>query len=343
MSRVKRLVYALGSSLVALVALVPLSASAASPSPSPALEKVIADPPAGYAQLTTAAIHGEFSAHDYASSADASKQAEVQDTLARDGFVDGFGMTWVNQGSQHVMIEVAMAFAGGRGAKSWLTALEVADKAEPTYKHPDTMTGIDTYYGVHLADTAAKTFGDEFAFVKGNDVFIVLVVSTKDDALAQATSQATTQYGSAPDQTIPTSQWPENAAPDTGSAALRAGEVVGVVVLFAVILAVIGVAVALVLRSRRQAAVPAMAGMTPMTPMSPMTSATPMVETAAPATPSLQMSPDGNFWWDGQSWREAAREVPPFAQRSPDGNFWWDGRTWRAVPQYSQGPQTPQA
>jgi hypothetical protein len=44
------------------------------------------------------------------------------------------------------------------------------------------------------------------------------------------------------------------------------------------------------------------------------------------------MSPDGAFWWDGQTWRDAQHEVPPAAQRSADGAFWWDGQKWRAVP-----------
>jgi len=45
------------------------------------------------------------------------------------------------------------------------------------------------------------------------------------------------------------------------------------------------------------------------------------------------MSPDGNYWWDGQTWRDASREAPPAALRSLDGYYWWDGRTWRTVPQ----------
>ncbi|TMD15866.1 MAG: hypothetical protein E6I96_06120 [Chloroflexi bacterium] len=47
---------------------------------------------------------------------------------------------------------------------------------------------------------------------------------------------------------------------------------------------------------------------------------------------ALQMSDDGRYWWDGQSWRDASREVPPGAMRSTDGYYWWDSRTWRPVP-----------
>ena len=51
----------------------------------------------------------------------------------------------------------------------------------------------------------------------------------------------------------------------------------------------------------------------------------------AAAAPAPQMSPDGAFWWDVLTWREAQHEVPLSAQRSPDGAFWWDGQKWRPV------------
>jgi hypothetical protein len=44
------------------------------------------------------------------------------------------------------------------------------------------------------------------------------------------------------------------------------------------------------------------------------------------------LSPDGNFWWDGQRWQDTRRSLPPGIQRSPDGTQWWDGVNWRPVP-----------
>ena len=44
------------------------------------------------------------------------------------------------------------------------------------------------------------------------------------------------------------------------------------------------------------------------------------------------LSPDGNFWWDGQQWQDTRQSLPPGIQRSPDGTQWWDGVTWRPVP-----------
>jgi hypothetical protein len=274
---------------------------AATPSPSPSLDGLLAAPPAGFAELTTAELHGaHFTASDWASTADASKQSGIVNTLNHDGFVDGYGNTWVSQSAQHVLVEAVFAFTGGRGAHDWLTATEAADKKDPTYVRADTTSGLGTYYGAHIADAAGKTFGDVFSFVKGNDFFVVGVVSTKDDALAQATSQATSQYSTAPAQTIPSDQWPEN------NVAHNVGAFAGWVIV--AILAIAVAAIAAVVRRRRRPAV-----------------------ASAPA--GVQLSPDGSFWWDGQAWRDAAREAPPFAQRSADGALWWDGRAWRPVPQ----------
>ena len=44
------------------------------------------------------------------------------------------------------------------------------------------------------------------------------------------------------------------------------------------------------------------------------------------------LSPDGNFWWDGQRWQDTRQSLPPDIQRSPDGTQWWDGVAWRPVP-----------
>jgi len=287
----------------ALLALAPLVAAAATPAPSPSVEQVLAAPPAGFTEVTSAAIHGHFTAHDYASNAEASKQTNVENTLNHEGFVDGYGKTWVHNAAQHVLVEEVFAFTGARGARNWLNAAEVGDKGNPTYQHADSITGIDPYYGEHIYDKTSKLYGDAYAFAKGNDVLVVGVVSTKDDALTEATAQTRSQYSSAPDQTIPSSDWPENKV--SGLSAVDAGKIAAEV---AIALLVAGVVAFVLLRRRRSS--------------SPM----PM-----PVAAAVQLSPDGNFWWDGQAWRDAAHDVPPSAQRSADGAFWWDGRTWRPI------------
>ena len=331
MARVKRLIC---GSAAFVLGLAPLTASA-TPSPAPSLDSLLAAPPSGFTELTSSAFHGRFTAHDYATNADPTKQAEIEATLNRDGFVDGFGKTWLNTPTEHVLIEAAIAFTGGRGARDWLIASEAGDKNDPTYKHADSMSGIDPYYGEHIVDASNKTFGDAFSFVKGNDVFLILVVSTKDDALSQAMSQTRSQHDSAPKETIPSSQWPENATTGaTGSSAL-----VGLGVGFGILLALTVVVVLAVTARRRRAMTPVgLAAGEPASSIEPESG----VEAEAPAT-GVQLSPDGNFWWDGQAWRDAAHEAPPSAQRSSDGTFWWDGRAWRPVPQPSPVPQPPVA
>src|SRR5438128_7564874 len=207
-------------------------------------------------------------------------------------------------------------------AKRWLGAAELAAKAEASYTKSLSTTGIDNYFGAHYLYPVNHSVGEEFAFVKGNDYFDLVFVSPKDDLGTSAPTQATAQYKFAPDATIPKSQWPETI---TNSSAYQAGFVVGRVLFFvliaAVILAVAGIVIWLV--RRRPRLVGAVPGAMPVA----MASAMPV----AAAAPGPQMSPDGAFWWDGQTWRDAQHEVPPAAQRSADGAFWWDGQKWRPV------------
>jgi hypothetical protein len=293
---------------VLALALLPVTALA-TPNPNPSLDRVLAAPPASdYAELAASPLHGKFTAHDWAAlSSNPAAVSQTEATLNRDGFVEGFGKTWAQASSGHALIEAVMAFSGGRGAQSALNGMEASDKSDATYKNPDTATGISSYYGAHFVDMSNQLIEDFFAFVKGNDVFGIAFVSSKDDVLDAATTQVQTQYSRAPGLTIPRSQWPENASP---RAAISLG-IVGAAVGFIVI--VMGLVTFLVLRRRSPQPAAAYASYEPAM--------------------SLQMSPDGNYWWDGQSWRDAAQSVPPDVQRSSDGAYWWDGRAWRPVPQ----------
>jgi len=323
MSQVMRAVRVLTVAAAGALALGPMAATAApTPSPSPSLDRVLAPPPgSGFTELTTGVLHGEFSARDWATTnASGADATETESTLTKDGFVDGYGKTWAQPSAGHAMIEAVMAFSGGQGARKALTSLEASDKADKSYQHANTISGIEPYYGAHFADTASTTVGDLFVFVKGNDVFFVILASQKDDVLTTATTQAKAQYDAAPASTIPTGQWPENAVkPVSGSSAA-----LGIGVTAAIIVAIVAVIGFLAVR-RRGSAPPAMVG----------------AGVGAPAG-AVQMSDDGNYWWDGQTWRDAAHETPPMAQRSGDGTLWWDGRTWRPVPQAGQPDQPEQ-
>jgi hypothetical protein len=317
MSRVNRLLHTLTAAAIATLSLSPAVVNA-SPSPSPALDQVLVAAPSGYTELTTSQLHGQFDAHGWATTvATGSDASETENTLKRDGFVDGYGKTWAQVGAGHALIEAVMAFNGGQGARKALTALEASDKADASYKHADTVPGIDPYYGAHLEDAATKTYGDLFVFVKGNDVFFVILASQKDDVLQLATSQVKAQFDAAPTSTIPTSQWPENKASATALPVAGIAAIGAIIVLVAVIIGVVAM-------RRRGTAAPAMAG-----------AGVPGVASA------VQFSQDGNYWWDGQTWRDASREVPPAAQRSGDGSLWWDGQAWRPVPQPVQPEQPP--
>jgi hypothetical protein len=48
--------------------------------------------------------------------------------------------------------------------------------------------------------------------------------------------------------------------------------------------------------------------------------------------PVIQLTPDGQQWWDGAKWQPTATSYPPHALRKPDGSEWWDGERWRPVP-----------
>jgi len=280
------------------IALLPLTA-AADYKPSPSLDSILVAPPDDYIeQSLTQLPHGHFTIQDYA--ATYSRPGEVGIVMKQDGFVDAFGTLWVNQPAQQGIYQFAIAFSGAKGARSFLSYIDSWGKQDPAYRHADSITGIDPYYGEHDVYPSGDV-SDTFVFVKGNDLFAVGFVSTRDDVLDLAINQAKKQYEFAPDSTIPPAQWPENGG--TGATPEPAPAYGGVIV-FALVLAfiagLIGLAVNIVSRSKRP--------------------------------PSMRFTSDGRYWWDGRFWKDAYIEAPPTARRSADGRFWWDGENWRPVP-----------
>jgi hypothetical protein len=287
------------------IALQPMNALASLPVPNPALSSVLAPPPSKdyveSARDVPGIFEGQFDAKTFVAITGSTKADAMQKTLERDGFVDGYGRTWVQKGTQRVLVEYVMAFAANDGAKKWLRAAQAADKSDPGYQRSISITGIDTYYGAHFFFLKSQSYGDGFAFVKGNDFFTVVFVSPQDDLGNAAADQTMIQFNVAPDYTIPHSQ----GASTKDSFAYNFGMVLGPVILAVFLLVIILFAVAMVRRRQRHPAV---------------------------AAGALQLSEDGRYWWDGQVWRDSGHEVPPTAQRSADGSLWWDGRTWRPMP-----------
>jgi hypothetical protein len=305
-------------------ALVPLSAAAVV-GPSPSLAQIMLPAPGGYTGQRSTVLSGSFTSQNL-SSTWGTRSAEAQKALEQDGFVDGYGIAVVDEAAQRALIEYIVAFAGGQGAMDWLSYAQAGDKADPTYQHADSISGIDSYYGEHNV-YPSHDVSDAFVFVKGNDLFVVGFESTRDDVLNLAISRAKNQYDSAPNSTIPTSQWPENfktPASSQGTAspgtALALGGLIGAVFILALVVGMIWLVVALVRRSRPR----------PTAPDDGTWSAVQMSPDGGTSS-AVHMSPDGGYWWDGHGWRDAAHEVPATAQRSADGHFWWDGRQWRPV------------
>ena len=194
--------------------LLPASAAAA-PNPHPQLGEILAEPPDdGYVEVqshTPGILEGPFDAGEYASIG-AAEYGNTLQALRNDGFIAGYGRAWVLQSPQRVLVEIVVAFTGGRGARLWLQQSQVADLADPTFQHSITVDGIETYYGARMSDSMSY-FADAFLFVKGNDGFLVSTISSLDDLGDSAAAQARLQYLHAPEYTIPPSGWPGAKAP----------------------------------------------------------------------------------------------------------------------------------
>lgn len=211
---------------LAAVSTLPVTVAAAAPSPNPTphLSQVLAEPPStGYVELndnTPGILEGPFDAGKYASIGGIDMQSTIT-TLAKDGFVAGYGRAWVQQSPTRVLVEIVVAFTGGKGAKQWLQQSQMADMADPTFQHSITVEGIDSYYGARMSDTTSY-FADAFLFVKGNDGFLVSTISAADDLGDSAAAQTKVQYRHAPAYTLPPSGWPGAPAPTFTAAKVMA-------------------------------------------------------------------------------------------------------------------------
>ncbi len=288
------------------------SMSAIAATPAPPLDGLLVSPPGtGFVEDkgTPGFFEGPFDAAKYAEIT-ANDSTASKDALDKDGFLSGFGRTWVSSSTGHLYVEAVMAFTGAKGAKTWMRESEAADKKVASYQKALTLAGVDTYYGARLVDIAQKIYADAFVFVKGNDAFLISYVSSKDDLGAAAATQARRQFDAAPAYTIPPGEWPEATAANPVSGVIK---MVGAFVAGIVIIGLI-VAAILLVRSHGRPQLQAASVMGAQGPIA-----------------AVQMSEDRRSWWDGTTWRDAEREAPPSAERSGDGKYWWDGAVWRLV------------
>src|SRR5437870_1434387 len=83
-----------------------------------------------------------------------------------------------------------------------------------------------------LAAPPTPAYVDIVLFVKGNDYFMIGILSRADDLADSASAQTRMQYELAPASTIPPAQWPENATSAINrSASLPVGLAVDILIL----------------------------------------------------------------------------------------------------------------
>ncbi len=304
MGKVNRLTASVVVSAIAAVGFAP-GAAASTPSPSPALATMLIAPTGAYEELQSSQQDGPMTAADYAGS-----DSLVLDELKRDGYVQGYLRTWVTPDRKHYLVEEVIAFGGHRDASNWLNTFKGMSASQYLVRSI-TADGVDTYFGAHYAEPTQPLYFDRGVFLKGNDFFGVTALSQADDLGDLETTQAKRQFDAAPAYSISPNRWPENAS--RSSFSLTA---------YAVPLAIGGSAALIVLLLAALMIVVVLARRRP----------TPVAAVAPPAAEGPLMSEDGRYWWDGQAWRDATKEVPPDSMRSADGYYWWDSRTWRPMP-----------
>ena len=284
------------AAVAAALACLPIVAVAGlSPSPAPALETMLAEPPATDFQENpkALALHGNFNLDDYISFLGPKDVNETTSMLRRDGLVGGFSDTWIQEASNHLLVEVVIAFGGKAGAKQWLGKSEQVDKSDSFYKGTIPVSGLETYYGARFADPTRALYADIISFVKGNDYFLVGLVSNANDLADIASRQTKKQFDKAPAYTIPPGQWPESAGsvgigPLLLPAPLAFG---GASVIVLVLLISVGGVVLIARRERR-----------------------PAIAVAGGIPADALRSEDGYYWWDGESWRPVDQASEPPAE-----------------------------
>jgi hypothetical protein len=259
-------------SSLGLLAVVGLT-TAASRGPTPHLESQLTAPPSGYVEDTesTGTPIGEFDANAYITYLGPDDPEATTTTLQRAGFVVGYGKSWTQPSTGRGLVEMAVAFSGGQGARRWLVASEVGTRSDPYNKGDITVSGIGPYVGVRYVDPKSSTEADVVQFVKGNDYFLVGFVTDGVDLSGAAAAQSKLQYDFAAAESIPRADWSETARP-AQLPPLWALALVGMLVL-------VGIALSVAMSRRK------------------------------PSPPGRYWdgqtwrSSDGRLWWDGQTWR----------------------------------------
>jgi hypothetical protein len=214
------------------------------------------------------------------------------------GFTDAYQRTWEQPGQG--LVDRVEHFTSTLWAAFRLGESRGSAKQNTSHSSFSDISGFGpSAYEVTDQADAQGFIKDTIVFTHGDYVAVVAIGATGSPSHETLLDQARRQFDILP---IPTAEYE----------AIGNGILVGSAVFFGVVIALVVVVVIVVViivsRSRRR----------------------PAPYFAAQAGPRL--SPDGRYWWDGQTWRDAGVQAPPGAQLSPDHAFWWDGASWRPVP-----------
>lgn len=254
-----------------------LLAQVAAASPSPDVGVYLAPAPGtDWVETgpTTDALVGVITPQSYGAWAGDNGQSEQ--AMHSDGFVTGYGRSWVQRGSQDSLREFVLAFNGTSGATHWYNDLKTFDETSRYYTKDIATLSTSQAVGVEWTySDGGKEYSIDFA--KGNLAFDVTMDSDSNDLSATTLAQAQSEF---------------DAVPQAGDVALTsntnlqpAAWAIGIALIMFVVLLSGGLFV--LIRSARQKTV------------------------SLAYAPGAQMSPDGHYWWDGTRWRLVANDPPP--------------------------------
>src|SRR2546428_13438593 len=79
-------------------------------------------------------VEGAFDVAEYVNFLEPSNPSDMETTLKHDGFVSGFGRSWAQQGTTHLLLAIVVAFGVGTGAKRCLAPFPDADTPNQNFK-----------------------------------------------------------------------------------------------------------------------------------------------------------------------------------------------------------------
>ena len=256
---------------------VALVAQIGAASPTPDLAGYLVDAPSfsWIEQVRSShTLEGEFSADEYGTYGQSTTAAA---NLKSRGFVRGFGREWAQIQTDDYLVERVFQFGDATGATDWLRGVQ-AQSVQGTEYLGDIAeaSAIPNAFGVRRKLSGGGTQW-RIDFVKDNLVFVVHADADTNDLSSLALGQANAIYKRA-SGAVPASAPSARSLPSW-----FAGALIGTSVLIVILVGAAVVAALLLTRRTRRSPVPS----------------------------SVQMSPDGAYWWDGARWRQVATDPPP--------------------------------